>query len=121
MADEPWFFERVVQDKGSADDAVHSLSYAAMGLGEALALLEADIPTVVEDGRGKARMVFDEQMPGILTAGHQLVAVLLTAAVSVGAAHESAALEEGLRASLRAAHYEELARSDPRSRADAPV
>lgn len=99
----PWYFERVVHDHDSADDLVHGLSYGAIGLGEALALLETDIPTVVEDWHGGARALFDEQMPGILAAGHQLVAILLAAGSSVMAAYESAHLEEQLRAELRTA------------------
>jgi hypothetical protein len=100
----PWYFEGVVHDHDTADELVHQLSYGAIGLGEALALLETDIPTVVEDWHGDARAVFDEQMPMILAAGHQLVAVLLAGGSSVMAAYESAHLEAQLRANLRAAH-----------------
>lgn len=105
----PWYFGEVVHDHDTADDLVHSLSYAAIGLGEALALLEADIPVVVEDWEGDARLVFDEQMPGILTAGHQLVAVMLAAGSSVMAAYESAFHESQLREQLRSAYEAERA------------
>lgn len=107
--DRPWYFGEVVHDYDTADDVVHGLAYAAIGLGEALALLEADIPVVVEDWEGDARLVFDEQMPGILTAGHQLVAVLLAAGSSVMAAYESAYQESRLREQLRSAHQAEQA------------
>ena len=100
----PWYFESVVHDHDTADDLTHQLSYGAIGLGEALALLETDIPTVVEDWHGDARALFDEQMPLILAAGHQLVAVLLAGGSSVMAASESARLEAQLRAELRAAY-----------------
>lgn len=110
MADEPWYFSPVTCDDDTSDQAVHGLSYAAIGLGEALALLEADIPVVVDDWHGTARMVFDDEMPGILEAGHQLVAVLLAAAVSVGAAYESAQAERTLRSSLREAYAVDQAR-----------
>lgn len=103
-ADRPWYFEGVVHDHGSADDLVHQLSYAAIGLGEALALLETDIPTVVEDWHGDARALFDEQMPLILAAGHQLVAILLAGGSSVMATYESARFEAQLRAELRAGY-----------------
>ena len=43
-------------------------------------------------------------MPGVLQAGHQLVAVLTTAATAVSAALESGDHERQLRAGLRAAH-----------------
>lgn len=102
--DRPWYFDGVVYDRDTAHDAVHGLSYAAIGLGEALALLEADIPVVVEDWTGTARLVFDDHMPGILAAGHQLAAVLLAAGSSVMAAYESAYQESRLRSELRAAH-----------------
>ena len=102
--DRPWYFEGVVHDHETADDLTHQLSYGAIGLGEALALLETDIPTVVEDWHGDARALFDEQMPLILAAGHQLVAVLLTGGSSVMAAYESAYLEAQLRANLCAAY-----------------
>ena len=99
----PWYFEGVVHDYDTADDLVHGLSYGAIGLGEALALLETDIPSVVEDWHGGARSLFDEQMPGILAAGHQLVAVLLAGGSAVMAAYESAHLEAQLRVDLRTA------------------
>jgi hypothetical protein len=99
----PWYFGGVVHDDDTADDLVHGLSYGAIGLGEALALLETDIPSVVDDWHGGARALFDEQMPGILAAGHQLVAILLAAGSSVMAAYESAHLEAELRSQLRAA------------------
>lgn len=102
--DRPWYFEGVVYDHDTADDTVHGLTYGAIGLGDALALLETDIPTVTEDWQGYARLVFDEQMPGILAAGHQLVAVLLAAGSSVMAAYESAYQESQLRSELRAAY-----------------
>lgn len=105
----PWYFSEVIYDHDTADDLVHDLTYAAIGLGEALALLEADIPVVVEDWEGDARLVFDEQMPGILTAGHQLVAVLLAAGSSVMAAFESAYQESQLREQLRSAYDAEQA------------
>jgi hypothetical protein len=107
--DRPWYFSEVVHDDDTADDVVHGLAYAAIGLGEALALLEADIPVVVEDWEGDARLVFDEQMPRILTAGHQLVAVLLAAGSSVMAAYESAHQESRLREQLRSAYEAEQA------------
>jgi hypothetical protein len=105
--DRPWYFGDVVHDYDTADDVVHGLAYAAIGLDEALALLEADIPVVVEDWEGDARLVFDEQMPGILTAGHQLVAVLLAAGSSVMAAYESAYQESQLREQLQSAYEAE--------------
>ena len=106
-AERPWYFEGVVHHYDTADDLVHGLSYGAIGLGEALALLEADIPTVIEDWEGGARVVFDEQMPGILAAGHQLVAVLLAGGSAVMAAYESAHLEDQLRRDLRTAYLAE--------------
>ena len=107
MADEPWYFHRVDTDYRSATDAMHELTFTAMALGEALALLEADIPLVVEDWSGAARLAFDEQMPGVLEAGHQLVAVLMTAATGVNTALESGDHERRLRAELREAHEAE--------------
>jgi len=103
VTDRPWYVEGVVYDHDTADDAVHGLAHAAIGLSDALALLEADIPVVVEDWEGKARLVFDEQVPGVLEAGHQLVAALLTAGSSVMASYESAYQEAQLREELRAA------------------
>jgi hypothetical protein len=44
-SDRPWFFEGVVHDYDTADDLVHGLSFGAIGLADALALLETDIPT----------------------------------------------------------------------------
>jgi hypothetical protein len=111
MSDRPWYFDDIVYDYDTADDTVHGLAYAAIGLAEALALLEADIPVVVDDWAGTARLVFDEQMPAILTAGHQLVAVLSAAGSSVMASYESAYQERQLRSQLRAAHDASLAGS----------
>lgn len=109
MAEEPWYFEEVVYSHDTASDAMHELTFAAISVQEALSLLEHDIPTVVEDWRGQARLVFDEEMPGILEAGHQLVATLLAAATAVEAAEESALEERLLRESLQDARREELA------------
>ena len=83
MSDEPWYFDAVATDRRSATDAMHELGFTAIAIGEALALLEADIALVVEDWEGGARRAFDEQMPGVLGAGHQLVAALTTAATAV--------------------------------------
>ncbi len=104
MSDEPWYFDAVATDRRSATDAMHELGFTAIAIGEALALLEADIPLVVEDWEGGARLAFDEQMPGVLGAGHQLVAALTTAATAVTTALESAHHERQLRHDLRAAH-----------------
>ena len=104
MSDAPWYFDAVETDRRSAHAAMHELGFTAMAVAEALALLEADIPLVVEDWQGGARRTFDEQMPGVLQAGHQLVAVLTTAATAVSTALESGDHERQLRADLRAAH-----------------
>ena len=99
----PWYFDDVVHDHDTAHDAAHTLGFGAIGLEQALALLIADIPVVVEDWRGRARWVFDEQMPAIVESGKQLSAVLQTATAGVMSAHERASLEADLRAELRAA------------------
>jgi uncharacterized protein YukE len=109
MAERPWFYETVVSDHETADTALHQLTYCAISLGEALALLEADIPVVVDGWDGLARQAFDQQMPGILSAGHQLVSVLLAAGAAVTAAYESSVHEADLRARLRADHRLEAA------------
>lgn len=100
----PWFFEDVVYDAQAADDAMHELALAATSLGDALALVEADGPVVVEDWRGESRHVFDEEIVGLLTAGHQLVALLTAAGAAVVAASESAYDEQRRRLSLRRDH-----------------
>jgi hypothetical protein len=105
----PWYFEDVLHDYDTAHELTHTLGYGAIGLAEALAILEADIPVVVEDWEGRARWVFDEEMRATLAAGHQLVAVLQAAGASVMAAHESASAESQLRAELREAYRAELA------------
>jgi hypothetical protein len=105
----PWYFEDVVYDLDSADDAMHELALAATSVGEALALVEADVPVVVEDWEGEARLVFDTEMSGILEVGHQLVAMLVAAGSAVVAASESASAEAGLRVSLREAYEAEQA------------
>jgi hypothetical protein len=99
----PWYFETVEASYETADEGADQLGYMAVSLGDALALLEADIPVVIEDWHGRARLAFDEQMQGILEAGHQLRAVLLAGGESVSAAYESAQCERHLRASLRRA------------------
>ena len=40
MSDRPWYVEGVVYDHDTADDAVHGLGHAAIGLSDALALLD---------------------------------------------------------------------------------
>jgi uncharacterized protein YukE len=105
----PWYFDEVVHDDDTAHEVTHTLAFGAIGLAEALAILEADMPVVVEDWEGRARWVFDEEMRGILAAGHQLVAVLQAAAASVTAAQESASQEAQLRAGLREAYWAERA------------
>ena len=112
MSDAPWYFDAVEIDRRAAHAAMHELGFTAMAVAEALALLEADIPLVVEDWRGGARRTFDEQMPGVLEAGHQLVAVLTTAATAVSAALESGDHERQLRADLRAAHVADTGTTD---------
>lgn len=112
----PWFFEDVLHDDDTAHELTHTLGYGAIGLAEALTILEADMPVVVEDWEGRARWVFDEEMRATLAAGHQLVAVLQAAGASVMAAHESASAEAQLRAELREAYRAELA-SQPADRA----
>ena len=104
MTGRPWFYEAVVSDGETADTALHQLAYCAVSLGEALALLEADVPVVVDGWDGLARQAFDQQMPGILAAGHQLISVLLAAGAAVTAAYESSVHEADLRARLRADH-----------------
>lgn len=116
MADEPWYFGEVVSDHDTSHDAMHELSYAAISLQEALTLVETDIPVVVEDWQGKARVAFDDEMPGILEAGHQLASLLLATATAVEAAHESAYEEMQLRRELRDAHVTELADNRDRTR-----
>lgn len=101
MADEPWYADDVVTDDRSATDAMHHLAFTGTAVAEALALLEADIPLVVEDWSGGARLAFDAQLPGILAAGHQLVAALTAAATGVDAALESGVHERQLRRQLR--------------------
>jgi hypothetical protein len=98
----PWFFEDVVFDRDAADDAVEELALAATSLGDALALVEADVPVVVEDWEGQARAVFDEEMSAVLAAGHQLLALLLAAGSAVVAASEGAWDEQRRRDWLRA-------------------
>jgi uncharacterized protein YukE len=109
MAGWPWFYEAVVSDHDTADTAIDELGFCAVSLGEALALLTADIPSVVDGWEGLARRAFDDEMPGILEAGYQLASMLLAAGVAVGAAYESSAREIDLRAQLRADHERELA------------
>lgn len=109
MSGRPWFYEAVVSDHDTADEVLHQLTLCSISLGEALALLTADIPSVVDGWEGLARLAFDEQMPGILVAGHQLASALLAAGVAVTAAYESSVLEGDLRARLRADHEAELA------------
>jgi uncharacterized protein YukE len=98
----PWFFEDVVFDGDAADDAVEELALAATSLGDALALVETDVPVVVEDWEGQARAVFDEEMSAVLAAGHQLLALLLAAGSAVVAASEGARDEQRRREWLRA-------------------
>jgi hypothetical protein len=97
----PWYFEDVVFDRDAADDAVEELALAVTSLGDALALVEADVPVVVEDWDGRARVVFDEEMSAVLATGHQLVALLLAAATAVVAATEGASDEQQRRERLR--------------------
>jgi hypothetical protein len=105
----PWYFDEVVHDDDTAHEVTHTLAFGAIGLAEALAILEADMPVVVEDWEGRARWVFDEEMRGILASGHQLVAVLQAAGASVTATQESASREAQLRAELRDAYSAEQA------------
>lgn len=109
MSRRPWFYEAVVSDHDTVDDALHELTLCSISLDEALALLTADIPSVVDGWEGVARLAFDEQMPGILVAGHQLASALVAAGVAVTAAYESSVLEGDLRVRLRADHEAELA------------
>jgi hypothetical protein len=109
MSGRPWFYEAVVSDHDTADEALHQLTLGSISLGEALALLAADIPSVVDGWEGVARRDFDDQMPGVIAAGYQLVSALLAAGVAVTAAYEDSVLESGLRARLRADHEVELA------------
>jgi hypothetical protein len=106
---QPWYFEDVKKDHESAHDLEHTLGYGAIGVAEALALLQADIPVVVEDWAGSARWLFDEQMPGILEAGHQLVAVLQATVSAVSAAYENAYAEASLREDLRESYLADAA------------
>jgi hypothetical protein len=113
MSGRPWFYEAVVSDHDTADEALHQLTLSSISLSEALALLAADIPSVVDGWEGMARLAFDDQMPGVLTAGYQLASALLAAGVAVTAAYESAVLEGDLRARLRADHEAGLAGAAP--------
>jgi uncharacterized protein YukE len=116
MADEPWYLAEVTYDDDTGHDAMHELSYAAISLQEALTLVETDIPVVVEDWEREARRVFDDEMPGILEAGHQLVSLLLATATAVEATQESAFEERQLREGLRDAYLTELADNRDRTR-----
>jgi hypothetical protein len=112
VAEQPWYFGEVVYDECSALDAVHELSAAAASLQEALGVVEADVPVVVEEWAGRARMVFDEEMPVVLAVGHALVHQLLAAAVQVETTRMAAHDELQVRTSLRQAYDEEQAVAD---------
>ena len=113
MSERPWFYEAVVSDHDTADEALHQLTLCSISLSEALGLLTVDIPSVVDSWEGMARLAFDDQMPGVLTAGYQLASALLAAGVAVTAAYESSVLERDLRSRLRADHQAELAGAAP--------
>lgn len=97
----PWFFDDVVHDSDQAADAADGLARAAGSLSDALQLLEHDIPDIVEDWAGPARWTFDADMPGILEAGHQLLATLVSGVSAVAYYDELAANEVTRRQALR--------------------
>ena len=113
MTAEPWYEAEVLYDHGTASDAVFELIFAAQSLQEALALVESDVPAVVEDWTGEARIGFDHEMAGLVEVGHQVAALLSAAALGVDVAEDQAHEEVHLREELRAAHDAERAAAAP--------
>jgi hypothetical protein len=93
---QPWFFDAVFHDSEQAMAAQAGLANAAGSLSEALALIETDLPVVVEDWTGSARWAFDVEMRSVLEAGHLLLASLV-AGVSAIAFHDELARNEVTR------------------------
>jgi hypothetical protein len=109
---DPWFYEDVRYDWQTSQDAFLELTLAAESLAEALGLVEADVPLVVDEWSGHARIAFDEDMRELIETGHQVVALLLGAATAVQTAEHAAYEESRVRSELRTAHEAELAAAE---------